>query len=297
MPTIRTKLTLLLAALGLALAQPTEAAARKKKATTKTTSTSTKKSKKKTSSSSKKRTRSSRSRGSRYSVHAYRAQRTKALTQEQLEQMRQDSIRLRTGGTAVRTSTSQRLGQAPELLTSRFRQADSTLSRAEIRELYFTPNIKGDTEAFVAQIEQSADQQIDRHQFEEALRLVQQGLWRMPTHLGLIKRACDLTSHLKSNRFNTYIYQLVELLSMIAHSGDGSSIEKATEVRSLPDALLFEQLWRETPKEQLAFPKEVQHNGKTIYQFTLPAGKGKTQTRYYSIHTATTSRKTSSTTR
>ena len=199
--------------------------------------------------------------------------------------MRQDSIRLRTGGTSVSTKTLDRASQAPELLTTRFRQADSTLSRGELRELYFAPQTKEDTDAFIAQIELSADQQIEKHRFEEALRLVQQGLWRMPTHLGLIKRACDLSSHLKSPRFNGYIYQLVELLSMISHSGDGSSPEKATEVRSLSDALLFEQLWKETPKERLTTPKEIQQGGKTFYLFSLKDEQGKSVQRYYYIRT------------
>ena len=107
----------------------------------------------------------------------------------------------------------------------------------------------------------------------------------MPTHLGLIKRACDLSSHLKSPRFNGYIYQLVELLSMISHSGDGSSPEKATEVRSLSDALLFEQLWKETPKERLTTPKEIQQGGKTYYLFSLKDEQGKSVQRYYYIRT------------
>lgn len=289
MPTIRTKLTLLLAALGLAIAQPAEGATPKKKATTsKTSSKSTKKrTKPQQTSSSKKRTSTTRARKATRSTA--RPQRTAVPTEAQLEQLRQDSIRLRTGGTAVSTATTQRIAQGPELLTTRFRQADSTLSRAEIRELYFTPNPKEDTESFIAQIERSADEQIERHRFDEALRLVQQGLWRMPTHLGLIKRACDLSSHLKNNRFNGYIYQLVELLSMISHSGDGSSPEKATEVRSLSDALLFEQLWRETPKEHLSAPKEIQHKGKSYYQFVLPAEQGKTVTRYYTLRTTVAS--------
>lgn len=286
MSTIRTKITLLLAALGLALAQPTDASARKKKTSTKTTAkSSTKKSRKASASSSRSSRRHKASRATRSST---RSRAPRQLTAEQLEQMRQDSIRLRSGGTAVSTITSQRLGQAPELLTARFRQADSTLSRAEIRELYFAPSTKEDTESFLAQIELEADQLIERHRFDEALRLVQQGLWRTPTHLGLIKRACDLSSHLKNSRFNIYIYQLVELLSMISHSGDGSSLEKATEVRSLADALLFEQLWRETPKEQLSLPKEQHQAGKTYYAFRLPDEHGKTLTRFYVLRTSFT---------
>ena len=286
MPTLKTKITLLLATFGIALVHPTETLAQRKKGSTHKTTTakSSKKGSKKSASQTSKRSSSRHSR--RQATRSYaRSYAPKALTEEQLEKMRQDSIRLRTGGTSVSTKTLDRASQAPELLTTRFRQADSTLSRGELRELYFAPQTKEDTDAFIAQIELSADQQIEKHRFEEALRLVQQGLWRMPTHLGLIKRACDLSSHLKSPRFNGYIYQLVELLSMISHSGDGSSPEKATEVRSLSDALLFEQLWKETPKERLATPKEIQQGGKTFYLFSLKDEQGKSIQRYYYIRT------------
>ena len=286
MPTLKTKITLLLATFGIALVHPTETLAQRKKGSTHKTTTakSSRKGSKKSASQTSKRSSSRHSR--RQATRSYaRSYAPKALTEEQLEKMRQDSIRLRTGGTSVSTKTLDRASQAPELLTTRFRQADSTLSRGELRELYFAPQTKEDTDAFIAQIELSADQQIEKYHFEEALRLVQQGLWRMPTHLGLIKRACDLSSHLKSPRFNGYIYQLVELLSMISHSGDGSSPEKATEVRSLSDALLFEQLWKETPKERLTTPKEIQQGGKTFYLFSLKDEQGKSIQRYYYIRT------------
>ena len=286
MPTLKTKITLLLATFGIALVHPTETLAQRKKGSTHKTTTakSSKKGSKKSASQTSKRSSSRHSR--RQATHSYtRSYAPKTLTEEQLEKMRQDSIRLRTGGTSVSTKTLDRTSQAPELLTTRFRQADSTLSRGELRELYFAPQTKEDTDAFIAQIELSTDQQIEKHRFEEALRLVQQGLWRMPTHLGLIKRACDLSSHLKSPRFNGYIYQLVELLSMISHSGDGSSPEKATEVRSLSDALLFEQLWKETPKERLTTPKEIQQGWKTFYLFSLKDEQGKSVQRYYYIRT------------
>ena len=286
MPTLKTKITLLLATFGIALVHPTETLAQRKKGSTHKTTTakSSRRGSKKSASQTSKRSSSRHSR--RLATRSYaRSYAPKTLTEEQLEKMRQDSIRLRTGGTSVSTKTLDRASQAPELLTTRFRQADSTLSRGELRELYFAPQTKEDTDAFIAQIELSADQQIEKHRFEEALRLVQQGLWRMPTHLGLIKRACDLSSHLKSPRFNGYIYQLVELLSMISHSGDGSSPEKATEVRSLSDALLFEQLWKETPKERLTAPKEIQQGGKTFYLFSLKDEQGKSIQRYYYIRT------------
>ena len=133
-------------------------------------------------------------------------------------------------------------------------------------------------------IEAEADRRYRGKNFTEALKTVQQGLWRTPTHIGLIKRACDLSLHLKSSRFNTYMYQLVELLSMIAHTGDGSSFDKAIQVRSLDDVLLFEQHWNETPREEILASREQTNKGKDYVVVEIQgSGKGKTQQHYYLI--------------
>ena len=189
--------------------------------------------------------------------------------------MRQDSIRLRTGGTAPVQKVSEKSAQSNELLTTRFRRADTTLSRADIRELYYSVDGREDTAPFLSKIEAEADRLIEGKNFTEALKTVQQGLWRTPTHIGLIKRACDLSLHLKSSRFNTYMYQLVELLSMLAHTGDGSSFDKA---------LLFEQHWNETPREEILASREQTNKGKDYVVVEIQgSGKGKTQQHYYLI--------------
>lgn len=94
--------------------------------------------------------------------------------------MRQDSIRLRTGGTAPVQKVSEKSAQSNELLTTRFRRADSTLSRADIRELYFSVDGREDTAPFLSKIEAEADRLIEGKNFTEALKTVQQGLWRTP---------------------------------------------------------------------------------------------------------------------
>ena len=73
--------------------------------------------------------------------------------------MRQDSIRLRTGGTAPVQKVSEKSAQSNELLTTRFRRADSTLSRADIRELYFSVDGREDTAPFLSKIEAEGCQQ------------------------------------------------------------------------------------------------------------------------------------------
>jgi len=173
--------------------------------------------------------------------------------------MRQDSIRLRTGGTAPVQKVSEKSAQSNELLTTRFRRADSTLSRADIRELYFSVDGREDTAPFLSKIEAEADRLIEGKNFTEALKAVQQGLWRNPTHIGLIKRACDLSLHLKSSRFNVYMYQLVE-------------------------PLLFEQHWNETPREETLASREQTNKGKDYVVVEIQgSGKGKTQQHYYLI--------------
>ena len=187
-------------------------------------------------------------------------------TAEQLEQMRLDSIRLRTGGAEVSQQVSQQATQQMELLTTRFRRADTTLTRSEIQELYFAMDARTDTAPFLDKIEREADELINQKKLSEALQVVQQGLWRTPTHIGLIKRACDLSLHLKSNRFDSYMYQLIELMSMLAHTGgDTLTKEKAVSVRSASDILST---------------REVQSGGKTYSVITVRTGKG-SEDHYY----------------
>ena len=290
---IRTKISLLLAALSLSLSLPTEgiASSRKKpKTSVKAKSTGSKSSSKKERSSSSKRSSkhsSSRRGKSTYNIRSrarYRNYAPSAPTEEQLEQMRQDSIRLRTGGTTPTQKVSEKVALPNELLTTRFRRADSTLTRSEIRELYFTVDEREDTAPFLSKIETEADRLIEARSFAEALKTVQQGLWRTPTHIGLIKRACDLALHQKSPKFNTYMYQLVELLSMLAHTGDGSSLDKAIQVRSLSDALLFELHWNETPREEIVETKEQNAKGRDYILIEVKGDKGKVETHYYVIH-------------
>ena len=276
---ILSKITLLLATLSLALSTPSmgEARSRKPHKTTKSKKSSSKKS---SSKSSHKSSRSSHhSRGGRARSHR---QAVLLPTEEQLEKMRQDSIRLRTGGTAPMQQVSEKGAQGSELLTTRFRHADSTLTRTDIKELYFTVDSREDTAPFLRKIEAEADQLIESRKFAEALKVVQQGLWRTPTHIGLIKRACDLSLHLNHPKFNAYMYQLVELLSMIAHTGNGSSFDKAVQVCSLSDALLFEQHWNETPREEILSYREQTNKGKA-YIVVEVQGKepGKTLLHYY----------------
>ena len=292
MKPICSKLTLLLLALGVGLVAPDNlgaASPRKKPKTTKTT-------KSKSSSTSKKKTKAGSSkRTSRNSRSRHRSRRVYVPTAEQLEQMRQDSIRLRTGGSEPIQKVSDPTARPLELLTTRFRRADSTLTRSEVHELYFAVDGRPDTAPFLSKIEEQADALINEHKFADALKVVQQGLWRTPTHIGLIKRACDLSLHLKSNRFESYMYQLVELLSMLAHTGDASSREKAIEVRSTSDALLFEVHWNETAREDITSTREESTTGKNYFIVTIRGkDKGKSEDHYYLLRSTFTTDPTSS---
>lgn len=209
--------------------------------------------------------------------------------------MRQDSIRLRTGGSEPIQKVSDPTARPLELLTTRFRRADSTLTCSEVHELYFAVDGRPDTAPFLSKIEDQADALINEHKFADALKVVQQGLWRTPTHIGLIKRACDLSLHLKSNRFESYMYQLVELLSMLAHTGDASSREKAIEVRSTSDALLFEVHWNETAREDITSTREESTKGKNYFIVTIRGkDKGKSEDHYYLLRSTFTTDPTSS---
>lgn len=171
MKPICSKLTLLLLALGVGLVAPDNlgaASPRKKPKTTKTTKSKSSSKKKTKASSSKRTSRNSRSR--------HRSRRVYVPTAEQLEQMRQDSIRLRTGGSEPIQKVSDPTARPLELLTTRFRRADSTLTCSEVHELYFTVDGRPDTAPFLSKIEEQADALINEHKFADALKVVQQGL-------------------------------------------------------------------------------------------------------------------------
>ena len=90
------------------------------------------------------------------------------------------------------------------------------------------------------------------------------------------------TAILKDAKFNTYMYQLVELMSMISHTGTGESWDKAIQVRSASDALLVEQHWHETAREAILSSREQQHVGKTYQVLRIKDSVGaKERERYY----------------
>jgi hypothetical protein len=91
------------------------------------------------------------------------------------------------------------------------------------------------------------------------------------------------------------MYQLVELLSMLAHTGDASSREKAIEVRSTSDALLFEVHWNETAREDISSTREESTKGKNYFIVTIRGkDKGKSVDHYYLLRSTFTTDPTSS---
>ena len=182
---IRRFLTALLALLTLTLSLPDATAARRSKPKTSASvkkssrSQTPKKSKSKSSSKSSSKSKSKSKSRSKHSSRGRSYVRSYAPSEEQLEQMRLDSIRLRTGGAEVSQQVSQQATQQMELLTTRFRRADTTLTRSEIQELYFAMDERTDTAPFLDKIEREADELINQKKISEARQVVQQGLWRI----------------------------------------------------------------------------------------------------------------------
>lgn len=201
------------------------------------------------------------------------------------EMRRQDSIRLRSGG----TEPIPRMGQSvktianaePQLL--RFRRADSTLSMRTIETLYFTRQEAADDSLFFRQIIPKVDAAIEKGKYKEALSLAEKGLFRNPMHIGLLKRACDLAQHEGSNDLDTYIWQISELLTLIQHTGEGKSPETAWRVMEFNDALLYEMLWLGTEQTHILSRKTSTHKGQTLLTLSVQGKKGKTEEHYYIV--------------
>lgn len=200
------------------------------------------------------------------------------------ELRREDSIRLRIGGTeplAMGQEVTTISNYEPML--SRFRRADSTLTPKNIESLYFARQaVEGDS-VFFGQIIPKVDRAIEQEQYRDALLIAQKGLYRNPMHIGLLKRACDLAEHESSSELDNYIWQITELFYLIQHTGDGKSVETALRVKEQDDALLYEVLWLDTIQERIVERKLTPYRGKQLLTLGLRAPNGKIEKKYYIV--------------
>lgn len=232
----------------LMLPAPALDAARPRRKKAKTTAVRQKSSRKKAKTSKSSRGRKASSR---------RVVRSRALSAEEYEARRaelrrQDSIRLRIGGTDPLDMGQNVLQVANiEPLLYRFRKADTTLTRKEIESLYFSRRVAEGDSIFFGQILPKVDTAIDKEQYAEALQIAEKGLHRNPLHIGLLKRACDLAKHEGSPKLDSYVWQIAELFYLIQHTGDGKTPRTALRVMEVDDAVLYEVLWLDTIKERI----------------------------------------------
>lgn len=264
----------------LMLPAPALDAARARRKKAKTTAVRQKK--------SRKRTKTSRSSQKRKAL-SRRSTRAKVLTAEEYEARRaelrrQDSIRLRIGGT-VPLDMGQNVLQVAyiEPLLNRFRKADTTLTRKEIESLYFSRHVAEGDSIFFGQIIPKVDAAIDKEQYAEALRIAEKGLHRNPLHIGLLKRACDLAKHEDSPQLDSYVWQIAELFYLIQHTGDGKTPRTALRVVEEEDALLYEILWLDTIKERIVEQQLSPLAGGQLLTLSIRDPKGGTYKKYYLI--------------
>lgn len=192
-----------------------------------------------------------------------------------------DSLRLHNGGTRTLVPPAELPSVEIEPLLARFRRGDTTLRSETIARLYYSHHVKRGTGSFLHQIEQEADASIAASRYAEALRTVRRGLLRSPMHFALIKRACDLAQHEGDPEVDVYLWQLVELFVVVEEGGDGKTPKTAFEVMGPSDALLFETLWMETPKEEIKRRDPVSvEGGKQLLVLEIGTGEKKTLRHY-----------------
>lgn len=166
----------------------------------------------------------------------------------------------------------------------RFRRGDTSLDMRSIESLYFGHESKADEYAFLTQIESEADALIRQAKYQDALKVTQRGLWRNPMHLGLLKRACDLTHHEQLKEVDKYVWQLAELMHLISKTGDGKTHATAYRVMSRTDAILYETEWLSTPLSDILERRELIFEDKPLMAFEIKGAKGQpNMIRYYSI--------------
>lgn len=212
---------------------------------------------------------------------AVRSVQFRALCEQQQEM---DSLRLLSGGVQPIIADIQISAAEVEPLITRFRRGDTTLNRSTIKALYFGHQSKVGEGSFLDEVERDVDLAIAKSRFEEAFKGVQKGLWRNPMHFSLIKRACDLAHHQKNVRTDVYVWQIVELFSVVESTGTGESREKAYQVMSVSDALLYEMLWLDTPKEYIGARNITKVSPtKQVLTLEIRDTSGATKQRHYSM--------------
>ena len=216
--------------------------------------------------------------------HSSRYAKRITLSQEEIDSL--TSARLRHGGNytvPMMGLAIERIANLEPIIT-RFRKGDTTLTMKNIETLYFTRQSKVDDSSFFGSIIPKVDSAIKQSKYKEAYALAQKGLWRNPMHIGLIKRACELSEHQNDTRKNDiYIWQIVELLNLIQNTGDGKTIQTAMRVVNKEDASLYEQLWLEIPKEAILSEKITPYEGCDLLTLSIKDSKGKTNNKYYIV--------------
>lgn len=207
-----------------------------------------------------------------------------ALAAERASYARMDSIARALGASQPLMGRDVEVPANIEPMQTRFRRGDRALTLREIESLYFGHQSRADEYAFLSQIEREADNAIRASSYLQALRIVQRGLWRNPLHLGLLSRACELAHHEKQAETDLYIWQMGEILNLIAHTGDGKTHETAYRVMSRGDAILFETIWLEIPLSAIVDRRELVYDGKPLLSLKIKhPDTAAPITRYYSI--------------
>lgn len=195
-----------------------------------------------------------------------------------------DSMRLLNGGVRPIIVEEKIPGLELEPFVARFNRGDTTLRRETIKGLYFGHQSKIGEGSFLQQMELEVDKAIANKQFAKALKMAQRGLWRNPMHFALIKRACDLSHHEKHNRMEVYLWQIVQLFNVVESTGDGKSPDTALQVMSQSDALLYEMLWLDTPREQLGDRTIIKlDDHKQLLRLEIKGVDRQAMVRYYSM--------------
>lgn len=202
------------------------------------------------------------------------------------EQHTRDSIRLRHGGTSLLPMMGLSVERIANIepLTTRFRRGDTTLTKKNIETLYFARPPKQDDGRFFGHIIPAVDSAIRQSQYKEAYALAQKGLWRNPMRIGLLKRACELAiKNGNQKRADLYVWQISELFDLIQHTGDGKTPKTALRITDEEDAMLYETLWLETPKEQIVGQESTTYQGCKLLALVIKNKQGETSKKYYIV--------------
>ncbi len=140
---------------------------------------------------------------------------------------------------------------AKEPMSLRFLNCDRTLTKEDIKELYYISDYEYKDEESHRQLQQELLTLIRNHNYHKALDLCLLLRYFKPYDLTLLAKVCELAHHIKDPKLDDYFWAFYQVLDCINASGDGQTEMSAIKLNTLLDIVCFEDMWFKVKKDAI----------------------------------------------